>query len=341
MAPIPGSKRPLVVSGPSGSGKSTLLNKLFAKYPNSFGFSVSHTTREPRPGETPGQSYHYITREEFESLIEKSAFIEHAEFSGNRYGTSFEAVHAVQNMDKICVLDLEIKGVKSIKASDMNAVYCFIQPPSVEVLEARLRGRGTETDESLQKRLNTAKESMEFASQEGVYNIVIINDKAEDAYTKLEDFVLKNWEIKEEPTVWAEPTTPAGTGATTTGSATNTATPPAPQAPSLEGPTMTANEDILPLQTSPDAPPALAEKRGEDNSNRVTNAQGNQPAVTAEQKQAAAAGTGDANISSGSGVEVAKSGTEVGHSEEASEAGAGSKKHKKKGDKKSAVCNVL
>ncbi|KAJ3564104.1 hypothetical protein NP233_g8519 [Leucocoprinus birnbaumii] len=99
--------RPLVLSGPSGVGKSTLLARLFAKYPDSFGFSVSHTTRPPRPGEVDGTHYHFVSHDDFKGLIADGAFIEHAEFSGNFYGTSFATVRGIQAQGKRCILDIE------------------------------------------------------------------------------------------------------------------------------------------------------------------------------------------------------------------------------------------
>ncbi|KAJ3316137.1 hypothetical protein HDU76_002054 [Blyttiomyces sp. JEL0837] len=204
---------PLVISGPSGVGKSTLLKRLFAKYPNSFGFSVSHTTRGPRPGEEDGKAYHFVTREKFVELLEAKAFIENAEFSGNMYGTSFEAVKSVSDQGKICVLDVEMNGyasndreacenlysdrlildqVKNIKKTDLNAKFIFIRPPTVEDLEKRLRGRGTETEESLQKRLAAAKAEIEYADT-GAHDKVIVNDIEEEAYKNLEEYILATW----------------------------------------------------------------------------------------------------------------------------------------------------
>eukprot|EP00842_Homolaphlyctis_polyrhiza_P004261 jgi/Hompol1/4836/HPOL_003927-RA len=168
-------------------------SRLFAKYPSSFAFSVSHTTRQPRPGETPGVSYHYITRDKFDEMVQNEKFIEHAEFSGNCYGTSIEAMDTVKNSGKICVLDLEIKGVQSIKRLNLGAKFLFIQPPSIEELEKRLRGRKTETEESLARRLQSAQESLDYAAQPGAYDCTIINDDQDKAYAELENFVIKTW----------------------------------------------------------------------------------------------------------------------------------------------------
>ncbi|KAF5336186.1 hypothetical protein D9611_006264 [Ephemerocybe angulata] len=174
--------RPLVLSGPSGVGKSTLLQRLFKDFPDKFGFSVSHTTRAPRPGETHGQHYFFVSQDKFKDLLAQNAFIEHAEFSGNFYGTSFETVRNVQDQGRRCILDIEAQGVRQIKNTDLNPVYCFISPPSLSSLRTRLQGRGTETEASVQKRLNMALKEIDFAKQPNVHDLVIVNDDLDRAY---------------------------------------------------------------------------------------------------------------------------------------------------------------
>ncbi|XP_021782123.1 guanylate kinase isoform X8 [Papio anubis] len=158
--------RPVVLSGPSGAGKSTLLKRLLQEHSGIFGFSVSHTTRNPRPGEENGKDYYFVTREVMQGDIAAGDFIEHAEFSGNLYGTSKAAVQAVQAMNRICVLDVDLQGVRNIKATDLRPIYISVQPPSLHVLEQRLRQRNTETEESLAKRLAAARADMESRNQE-------------------------------------------------------------------------------------------------------------------------------------------------------------------------------
>nr|XP_031527974.1 guanylate kinase isoform X2 [Vicugna pacos] len=159
--------RPVVLSGPSGAGKSTLLKRLLQEHGSIFSFSVSHTTRNPRPGEENGKDYYFVTREVMQRDIAAGDFIEHAEFSGNLYGTSKAAVRAVQAVNRICVLDVDLQGVRNIKKTDLQPIYICVQPPSLDVLEQRLRQRNTETEESLAKRLAAARADMESRNKEG------------------------------------------------------------------------------------------------------------------------------------------------------------------------------
>lgn len=176
-----------MLSGPSGAGKSTLLKRLLQEHGSVFGFSVSHTTRDPRPGEENGKDYYFVTREVMQRDIAAGDFIEHAEFSGNLYGTSKAAVRAVQAMNRICVLDVDLQGVRNIKKTDLRPIYIFVQPPSLDVLEQRLRQRNTETEESLAKRLAAARVDMESSKEQGLFDLVIINDNLDTAYRTLEE----------------------------------------------------------------------------------------------------------------------------------------------------------
>uniref|UniRef100_A0A670JSH7 Guanylate kinase 1 n=1 Tax=Podarcis muralis TaxID=64176 RepID=A0A670JSH7_PODMU len=167
--------RPVVLSGPSGAGKSTLLKKLLKDYENVFGFSVSH--------------YHFVSREEMQKQIDAGGFIENAEFSGNMYGTSKAAIQAVQAQNQICILDIDMQGVKNIKKTDLNPIYISVQAPSIEVLEKRLRDRQTESEDSLQKRLNAARIDMELSKEPGLFDLIIINNDLEEAYTELKNIL--------------------------------------------------------------------------------------------------------------------------------------------------------
>ncbi|XP_071791867.1 guanylate kinase-like isoform X3 [Asterias amurensis] len=179
--------RPCVLCGPSGSGKSTLIKKLMEEYKEYFGFSVSHTTRKPRPGEQDGIHYHYTNREWMGAAITNGEFIENAEFSGNLYGTSKKAVQDVLSQNKICILDIDMQGVLLIQKTNLKPIYIFIKPPDMKILEERLRNRKTDTEEAIQKRLETARKEMEFiqTQKESPNSHIVINDDVDVAYEKL------------------------------------------------------------------------------------------------------------------------------------------------------------
>ncbi|XP_030748401.1 guanylate kinase isoform X1 [Sitophilus oryzae] len=182
----------LVFCGPSGSGKSTLVNKMMLEYPDKFGFSVSHTTRNPRPGELNGKHYYFTTKEAIQQSIDDGNFIETAVFSGNIYGTSKAAVEDVIHRGKVCVLDIDVQGVKQIKKSSYKPWYVFVAPPSLEELENRLRGRNTENEESLQQRLTVANEELVYGNTPGNFDLIIINNDLNHAYNALKGFLVQN-----------------------------------------------------------------------------------------------------------------------------------------------------
>ncbi|EGS21703.1 guanylate kinase-like protein [Thermochaetoides thermophila DSM 1495] len=189
MARVVRDTRPIVISGPSGVGKGTLYGLLFQRHPDTFTLSVSHTTRPPRPGEQDGVHYHFVTREAFLELKAKDGFVESAQFGDNLYGTSKATIEEQMAKGKTVILDIEIEGVKQIKASGFPARFVFIAPPSEEELERRLRGRGTEKEEAIQKRLRQAKVELEYSKVPGMHDKIIVNDDLEKAYKELEDFV--------------------------------------------------------------------------------------------------------------------------------------------------------
>ncbi|KAG2201106.1 hypothetical protein INT46_007492 [Mucor plumbeus] len=174
-----------VISGPSGSGKSTLLKRLFNEYPSTFGFSISHTTRKPRVGEVDGKDYHFVEKDDMIKEVEEGKFIESATFSGNMYGTSIKAIEDVVADGKVCMLDIDMQGVQSVKKTSLNPKYIFVQPPSFEILEERLRGRGTEKEEAILARLAASRKELEYGAIPGAYDSVIINDDLENAYSSL------------------------------------------------------------------------------------------------------------------------------------------------------------
>ena len=182
--------RPIVMCGPSGVGKGTLINRLMADFPGKFGFSVSHTTRAPRPGETDGVHYNFVEKAAMEADIADGKFLEHAHVHENIYGTSLAAVEAVATKGQVCVLDIDVQGAEIVKKSTLDALFVFIAPPSMEELEKRLRGRGTEKEESIQKRLANAAGEMAKTEVDGFFHSVIVNDDLEKAYGELKTVVI-------------------------------------------------------------------------------------------------------------------------------------------------------
>jgi len=185
------AKNVVVICGPSGVGKGTLVNQILAEYPENFGFSVSHTTRKPRPGEVNGKHYHFVGKEQMKAEIDAGKFIEHAEVHGNFYGTSIKAVKDVTQAGKVCVLDIDVQGAEQVKNSELKgkSVFVFIAPPSMEELESRLRGRGTESEEKIKTRLKNANGELAYLSKKGFWTEVFVNDDLEKTYTTLKDFL--------------------------------------------------------------------------------------------------------------------------------------------------------
>jgi len=171
----------LVVSAPSGAGKTTLCRLLLERFP--FRFSVSHTTRPPRPGEVHGRDYYFVSREEFREMIREGAFLEWAEVHGNLYGTSFSEVERALSGEEDLLLDIDVQGASQVRGRlGARAVFVFILPPSLEELERRLRRRGTEDEETLRRRLARAREEIRFAPW---FDYVVINDEVERAFEDL------------------------------------------------------------------------------------------------------------------------------------------------------------
>ena len=171
----------VVISAPSGGGKGTILKELFAKDDNLV-LSVSATTRSPRPGEEHGKQYYFLQKEEFEELISQGKMLEYAQYVGNYYGTPREPVEQWMAQGKDVVLEIEVQGGAQIKKLMPGCVSIFILPPSTEVLEKRLRDRGTEEDATVRKRLEKAREEIPHAKD---YDYVVFNDRLEDAVEDL------------------------------------------------------------------------------------------------------------------------------------------------------------
>jgi len=181
-----GEPNPIVIAGPSGAGKGTLIAILMKKFPNEqFGFSVSHTTRNPRKGEVDGVHYNFSTVDTMKQEIDEGKFIEHANVHGNYYGTSVEAVKSVQIKGQVCILDIDVQGVRNVKTSSLNPYYIFIAPPSMNDLEARLRGRGTEEEEDIEKRLANARDEIDYGEEDGNFDKFLVNDNLDRASADL------------------------------------------------------------------------------------------------------------------------------------------------------------
>lgn len=175
-----------IISGPSGVGKSTVLKSLFEGRDDLY-FSISATTREPREGEQDGVHYHFISVERFQELIEADAFLEYAEYVGNFYGTPKKLVDKAMDAGKDVILDIEVRGALQVCAKRPETIRIFIAPPSWEELESRLKGRGTDSEEKIQKRLVRAKSELQTAD---VYDYFVINGSVEQAVREINAIML-------------------------------------------------------------------------------------------------------------------------------------------------------
>ena len=170
-----------MVSAPAGCGKDTILNELLKKT-DKAGYAVSATTRAPREGEVNGVHYHFLTREEFERKIAEKEVLEYTEYCGNYYGTLRKSVNDLLNEGKDAILKIEVEGAMNIKKLFPEACLVFILPPSWEVLEKRLRDRGTETEDKIVERTKQAHNEVKFAKN---YDYLIVNDELESAVSDL------------------------------------------------------------------------------------------------------------------------------------------------------------
>jgi len=174
-------KQLFVISGSSGVGKGTVIKRFLEQNPH-FSLSISYATRPARSGEVEGVNYFFRTREEFEAAVKNDEFLEWAEFAGNLYGTKKRFVEKTLAAGKNLILEIEIQGALQVKEKMPDAVLVFIYPPSLEELEARLRGRNTDDEESIQKRLDFVKQELEIAEQ---FDHKIVNDNIENAVNQL------------------------------------------------------------------------------------------------------------------------------------------------------------
>ena len=172
----------IIFTGPSGVGKGTILADFFKKVDNNIVYSISNTTRQPRDGEINGMHYFFISNSEFEKMIEENMFLEYACYSGNYYGTNKNFVEQKINEGKSVLLEIELQGALQVMKKCPDAVTIFIKPPTFEELEKRLRGRHSEDEISILKRLKTAKEELKNADK---FHYVIENDIVDKAVDEL------------------------------------------------------------------------------------------------------------------------------------------------------------
>jgi guanylate kinase len=178
----------IVISAPSGAGKTTLCQKLLADFPQLV-LSISSTTRAPRGQEKHGVEYFFLTSEEFEKQIQAGRFAEWAKVHGNYYGTSKDVIEKASAEGKSVLLDIDVQGAASLRKAYPGQICCiFIAPPSLEELEQRLRSRGTDTEETIQKRLKNAQKEM---SESKSFHHVIVNQDLQRAYSELRAIVAR------------------------------------------------------------------------------------------------------------------------------------------------------
>jgi guanylate kinase len=175
-----------IISAPSGSGKSTLVHELRIRVAG-FDFSVSYTTRMPRGSEQNGREYFFVTRPEFEAMIARDEFLEHAQFDGNYYGTARRFLREAEEHQHDLLLDIDVQGAAQIKSKIPEAVSIFILPPSRDKLERRLRNRGLDSDDTIQRRLVTARREIENYDK---YDYILVNDRLGKSTDELRAIVL-------------------------------------------------------------------------------------------------------------------------------------------------------
>lgn len=180
------NKKLVVFSGCSGVGKGTVINEFMKRNSSDFILSVSCTTRKPRQGEVHGVNYFFLTHEEFEQNIKDSKFLEYANFAGNYYGTKRKYIEEKLNEGLNVILEIDTQGALQVKEKMPEAILIFIAPPSLEELEKRLRGRHTEDEETIQKRLAQVKTELERSQK---YDYTVINDNIERAVEEIEKII--------------------------------------------------------------------------------------------------------------------------------------------------------
>ena len=176
----------IVVSGFSGSGKGTLMKELLTRYPDTYALSISATTRSPREGEVDGREYFFVSKDEFEKIIAKGELIEYARYVENYYGTPRDYVEKKLEEGRDVILEIEIQGALNVKKMFPDTLLLFVTPPSAEELKRRLVGRGTETMDVIESRMNRACEEAEGMEN---YDYLIINDSLDKCVEEMHDII--------------------------------------------------------------------------------------------------------------------------------------------------------
>ena len=178
----------VVLSGPSGVGKGTVRQALFETDTNhdQFYYSVSATTRQPRPGEVDGKDYFFVSRDEFEGMIEDERLLEYAEYVGNYYGTPLQYVEEMTEQGKDVFLEIEVQGALQVKRRMPDGVFIFLAPPTMHELESRIVNRGTDAPEVIEKRMHQAREELQLVTH---YDYVVENDNVDSAVERIQTII--------------------------------------------------------------------------------------------------------------------------------------------------------
>ena len=178
----------VVLSGPSGVGKGTVRQALFETDTNhnQFYYSVSATTRQPRPGEVDGKDYFFVSRDKFEGMIEDERLLEYAEYVGNYYGTPLQYVEEMTDQGKDVFLEIEVQGALQVKRRMPDGVFIFLAPPTMHELESRIVNRGTDAPEVIEKRMHQAREELQLVTQ---YDYVVENDNVDSAVERIQTII--------------------------------------------------------------------------------------------------------------------------------------------------------
>lgn len=187
----------IVLSGPSGVGKGTVRAAVFANNQFQYVYSVSATTRAQRPGEVDGKDYYFVSREEFETMIQNEDLLEYAEYVGNYYGTPIQKIEENLAAGHDVFLEIEVQGAMKVKERMPEGIFIFLAPPNLEELESRITGRGTDAAHVIQERMATAKEEIELMQH---YDYVVVNDQVQHAVDKI-NAIIQSEHLKVERVV--------------------------------------------------------------------------------------------------------------------------------------------